>query len=61
MLVTVSIMTASLAFAQTKTVKGVITEQGTGEPLPGATVSIAGSTKGVIADVDLRNSGSEAY
>ena len=52
MLVTVSIMTASLAFAQTKTVKGVITEQGTGEPLPGATVSIAGSTKGVIADVD---------
>ena len=38
--------------AQTRTVKGVVTEEETGSPLPGATVSIAGSTKGVITDLD---------
>ena len=40
------------ALAQTRTVKGVVTEEESGSPLPGATVSIAGSTKGVITDLD---------
>ena len=39
-------------FAQTKTVKGVVYEEETGETLPGATVSIVGSTRGVITDLD---------
>ncbi len=40
------------AFAQTKTVKGFVLEEETGQPLPAATVSIDGSLKGVIADLD---------
>lgn len=40
------------AFAQTKTVKGIVIEEETGEPLAGATVSLVGSTKGVITDMD---------
>ena len=38
--------------AQTKTVKGFVYEEETGQPLPAATVSIAGSLRGVIADLD---------
>lgn len=38
--------------AQTKTVKGVIYEEETGEPMPGATVSVEGSTRGVMTDLD---------
>ncbi len=40
------------ALAQTKTVKGVVYEEETGQTLPGATISIEGSTRGVIADLD---------
>lgn len=40
------------AVAQTKTVKGVIYEEETGEPMPGATVSVEGSTRGVMTDLD---------
>ena len=36
---------------QTSKFKGKISDAG-GEPLPGATVQIKGSTKGVIADMD---------
>ena len=38
--------------AQTKTIKGVIYEEETGEPMPGATVSVEGSTRGVMTDLD---------
>lgn len=41
-----------VAVAQTKTVKGVIYEEETGEPMPGATVSVEGSTRGVMTDLD---------
>lgn len=37
--------------AQTKTIKGVIYEEETGETMPGATVSVVGSTKGVMTDL----------
>ncbi len=40
------------AIAQTKTVKGVVYEDETGETLPGATVSVVGSTKGAITGLD---------
>lgn len=38
------ILASMVAVAQTKTVKGVIYEEETGEPMPGATVSVEGST-----------------
>ena len=38
--------------AQEVTVKGKVTEKGTGEPLPGASVVVQKSTKGVMTDVD---------
>ena len=47
------LMLAPLAvLAQTKTIKGVIYEEETGETMPGATVSVVGSTKGVMTDLD---------
>ena len=41
-----------MAVAQTKTIKGVIYEEETGEPMPGATVSVEGTTRGVMTDLD---------
>lgn len=46
------ILSTVAAVAQTKTVKGVIYEVETGEPMPGATVSVEGSTRGVMTDLD---------
>ena len=46
------ILSTVAAVAQTKTVKGVIYEEETGEPMPGATVSVQGSTRGVMTDLD---------
>lgn len=43
---------AAVAQTKTKTVKGVIYEEETGEPMPGATVSVEGSTRGVMTDLD---------
>ena len=40
------------ALAQSRTVKGVVVEEESGAPLPGATVSVSGSTRGVITDLD---------
>ena len=46
------VLSTVMAVAQTKTIKGVIYEEETGEPMPGATVSIEGSTRGVMTDLD---------
>lgn len=46
------ILSTVAAVAQTKAVKGVIYEEETGEPMPGATVSVEGSTRGVMTDLD---------
>ena len=43
---------ASIAFAQDKTVSGKITSSDDGSPLPGVSVLIKGSTKGVTTDGD---------
>ena len=40
------------AMAQTKTVKGIVYEDETGEPMIGAAVTIAGTTKGVATNAD---------
>ena len=40
------------AYAQTRTVKGFVLEEETGQPLPAATISIDGSGRGVIAGLD---------
>lgn len=40
------------ALAQVRTVRGVVYEEETGETLPGATVSVVGSTKGAITGLD---------
>ena len=42
----------STVAAVAQTVKGVIYEEETGEPMPGATVSVEGSTRGVMTDLD---------
>lgn len=46
-----SLLTITM-FAQTRTVRGVVFEEETGQPLPAATVSIDGTTRGVITDLD---------
>jgi TonB-linked SusC/RagA family outer membrane protein len=46
------VLVCASALAQTKTVRGFVLEEETGQPLPAATVSIDGSLKGVIADLD---------
>ena len=51
-IVAILVLLPLFALAQTKTVKGVIFEEETGQPLPGATVSIEGTTRGVITDLD---------
>ena len=40
------------AAAQTKTVKGVVYEEETGEPMPGATVSLEGTKTGAVTGLD---------
>lgn len=40
------------ALAQTKTVKGIVYEDETGETIPGASVMIVGTTKGTVTDLD---------
>ncbi|MBQ0151083.1 MAG: TonB-dependent receptor [Bacteroidales bacterium] len=40
------------AIAQTKTIKGVVYEDETGETIPGASVMIVGTTKGTVTDLD---------
>ena len=46
------IFLASAAFAQNITVKGVVTDASTGEPLSGAAILIKGTPQGVVADND---------
>ena len=42
------------AYGQEKTVSGVITSEEDGEPLPGVTVLVKGTTNGTITDIDGR-------
>ena len=38
--------------AQTRTVTGTLTDEGTGDPLIGATVQVKGTTRGTVTDID---------
>lgn len=49
-LVVFALFFANLAFAQKKTVTGVVTDKETSEPLPGVTVVVEGTTTGTITD-----------
>ncbi len=48
----IALLTISSAFAQTKTVKGKVTDAETGETLPGVNVIVSGTTKGTTTDMD---------
>ena len=43
---------ASISSAQTRTINGKITDIETGEPLPGVSIVIEGTTSGVITNLD---------
>jgi len=45
-------ITAAQAISQTGSIKGLIEDSETGEPLIGATVLIQGTTKGAVTDID---------
>ena len=46
------VLASLAAVAQTKTVKGIVYEDETGEPMIGAAVTIAGTTRGVATNMD---------
>lgn len=43
---------AGMAFAQEKTISGTITDASDGTPLPGASITVKGTTRGVTSDFD---------
>ena len=45
-------LTLSAMTAVAGTIKGTITDKQTKEPLTGATVQVAGTTQGAVADID---------
>ena len=48
----IAAMTTSVGFAQVKIISGKITDVKTGEPLPGATIVVKGTTMGTITNFD---------
>lgn len=54
--VAMAILVSSLAYGQTITVTGVVTDGSTGEPLSGAAILVKGTPQGVVADNDGRYS-----
>ena len=48
------LLSFTAAFAQTQTVKGVVTEASTGDPIIGATVMAKGTSVGTVTDIDGR-------
>lgn len=49
-LLLLSVLTFQFSFAQTKIVSGVVTSKDYGDPIPGATVMVEGTTRGVDTD-----------
>ena len=49
-----AVLVATVAFAQNVTVSGVVTDSETGEPVPFATIQIAGTLDGGSTDADGR-------
>ncbi len=46
------VLVVQLGFAQEKVITGVVTEAGTGDPIPGANVILKGTNKGAATDFD---------
>ncbi|MCQ2182910.1 MAG: TonB-dependent receptor [Bacteroidales bacterium] len=52
LLVAMATLACGLAYGQNITVKGVVTDASTGEPLSGAAILVKGTPQGVVADLD---------
>ena len=52
MLLVCAVMSASVAFAQTRVVTGTVVDSETGDPIPGAKVMVQGTKMGAIADAN---------
>lgn len=52
----IALLVSVMASAQNITVKGVVTDASTGDPLPGAAILVKGTADGVVADFDGRYS-----
>jgi TonB-dependent SusC/RagA subfamily outer membrane receptor len=50
MLFVCTMLSASMAWAQTRTVTGTVVDSETGEPIPGAQVKVQGTSLGAVAD-----------
>ncbi|WP_297089311.1 SusC/RagA family TonB-linked outer membrane protein, partial [uncultured Draconibacterium sp.] len=48
----VALLSFSISYAQVKTVTGNVSDAGNGEPLPGVTIVVKGTTQGTITDFD---------
>ncbi len=48
----IAALTTSIGYAQVKTITGKVTDAKTGEPLPGATIAVKGTTIGTITTID---------
>jgi iron complex outermembrane receptor protein len=48
----VALLSFNMSYAQVKTITGKITDSANGEPLPGATIAVKGTTIGTIANFD---------
>lgn len=48
----VALLTFSMGYAQQKTITGKVTDAGNGEPLPGVTIVVKGTTNGTITNFD---------
>ncbi|WP_320110910.1 TonB-dependent receptor [Draconibacterium orientale] len=48
----VAMLSFTLGYAQVKTVTGTVSDAGNGEPLPGVTIVVKGTTQGTITDFD---------
>ena len=46
------VLSCSMLYAQDRTVTGRVTEQDTGEPIPGANIVLQGTTTGTVTDID---------
>jgi len=51
-LLIVGIIVYSMSFAQQKTITGKVTDESTGEPLPGVSIVVQGTTSGTVTNID---------
>jgi TonB-linked SusC/RagA family outer membrane protein len=52
MVILCAVLALAQSFAQERTLSGTVTDAESGEPMPGASVTVKGTTRGVITDLD---------